>query len=56
MKYFFSHVIFITLLGLIIVHVQSKENVNSKNIRDQKKPFRMAKINLIWEKALQVTV
>ncbi|XP_018020555.1 alpha-2-macroglobulin receptor-associated protein [Hyalella azteca] len=29
------------------------QEFNEKNIREAKKPFRMAKINLVWEKALK---
>ena len=42
------------LLALIGLGHGQKIDIHEKNVREMKNPFRMAKVNIIWEKARQV--
>ncbi|KAF2364937.1 Alpha-2-macroglobulin receptor-associated protein domain 1 [Trinorchestia longiramus] len=46
-------VLIFTVAVISLSSCQSIDEVHEKNVREMKKPFRMAKINLVWEKALQ---
>lgn len=51
-----KHYYYICLLAALFATVSCDRTpkVHEKNVREMVKPFRMAKINLIWDKALQV--
>ena len=45
---------FLCFMAFIGSNFAQKVDIHEKNVRELERPFRMAKVNIIWEKALQV--